>query len=68
MIFEPIITLGVLLHLVVLVAVIVTTFWKLRSELLRDVAEIREELRTRLAVVESKLDDLWQSWKRNGAD
>ena len=64
--FDPTITLGVLVHLGVLVAVIVGAFWKLRLEVKQEIQILRGEVGTRLSVMESRVGDLWESWKRNG--
>lgn len=64
MTFDPTISLGVLVHLGVLVAVIVGTFWKLRLELQGEISKIHEEFSARLSIVESRVTDLWEWWKK----
>jgi hypothetical protein len=60
--------LGTLIHLGVIVSVIVASFWKLRLEVSKEVDKIRQEFSGRLAVLESRVTDLWEWWKKeNGA-
>jgi len=67
LVWDPTITLGVVIHLVVLIATIVWTFAKLRSEIRDEIAVIRTDIASRFAVLESKVGDLWDTWKRNGS-
>lgn len=64
--FDWTISFGTVLHLLGLVAVIVGSFYKMRGEIEKELGAIREEFGKRLAVMESRVEDLWESWKKNG--
>ena len=62
MTFEPVITIGTMLHAAALIVTIVIAFMRLDKK----VDRIHAEMNARMLVIEARVTDLWESWKANG--